>query len=235
MNQDLSKLNRKELLEILVIQSEKIDELEFTLKEKEKELKNRNIVYENSGSLADACIEINKLFETANKVKEQVTANAKKLEELEAKEVELGEKVKKIMMTIPNIIDPSVPIGKDDSENVEITLYGALALSIGMALQNIPEGMVIIAPLMVAGVSTMRTFSISLAIGLLEIIGVFIGFGLGVASAAFLPIMLGVAGGAMLYVILGELLPEAILMYKSKLPALLTFIGILVGFALVNL
>ena len=81
-------------------------------------------------------------------------------------------------------------------------------MSFGIALQNIPEGMVIIAPLMVAGVSTMRTFSISLAIGLLEIIGVFIGFGLGVASATFLPIMLGFAGGAMLYVTSDEMIPE---------------------------
>ncbi|MCQ2189737.1 MAG: ZIP family metal transporter [Paludibacteraceae bacterium] len=82
------------------------------------------------------------------------------------------------------------------------------SVSFGIALQNIPEGMVIIAPLMVAGVSTMRTFIISLAIGLLEIIGVFIGFGLGVASAAFLPIMLGFAGGAMLYVTSDEMIPE---------------------------
>ena len=45
---------------------------------------------------------------------------------MEKKEIELAEKIKEIMMTIPNIIDPSVPIGKDDSENVEIeTIWGA--------------------------------------------------------------------------------------------------------------
>ena len=60
----------------------------------------------------------------AEAVKEQVTRNAERLAELEEKERELGEKVKKIMMTIPNIIDPSVPIGKDDSENVEVQKYG---------------------------------------------------------------------------------------------------------------
>jgi len=81
-------------------------------------------------------------------------------------------------------------------------------VSFGIALQNIPEGMVIIAPLLVAGVSTVRTFSISLAIGLLEIVGVLIGFGLGTASAAFLPVMLGFAGGAMLYVTSDEMIPE---------------------------
>ena len=62
--------------------------------------------------------------EEAEEIKKQVTANADRLAQLEVKETELAEKVKKIMMTIPNIIDPSVPIGKDDSENVEVQKYG---------------------------------------------------------------------------------------------------------------
>ena len=62
--------------------------------------------------------------EEAEVKKAEVAANAKKLAELEIREAELKEKVTNIMMTIPNIIDPSVPIGKDDSENVEVTKYG---------------------------------------------------------------------------------------------------------------
>ncbi len=62
--------------------------------------------------------------EEAEEVKKQVTANSARLAELEKIETELSEKVTQIMMTIPNIIDPSVPIGKDDSENVEVTRYG---------------------------------------------------------------------------------------------------------------
>ena len=62
--------------------------------------------------------------EEAEEVKKQVTAESARLEELSAKETELEEKIKTIMMTIPNIIDPSVPIGKDDSENVEVQRYG---------------------------------------------------------------------------------------------------------------
>ena len=62
--------------------------------------------------------------EEAETVKKQVAADAKKLEELSVKEKELDEKVTKIMMTIPNIIDPSVPIGKNDTENVEVQRYG---------------------------------------------------------------------------------------------------------------
>ena len=62
--------------------------------------------------------------EEAEEAKKQVTANAQRVESLSAEEKELEEKIKKIMMTIPNIIDPSVPIGKDDSENVEVQRYG---------------------------------------------------------------------------------------------------------------
>ena len=62
--------------------------------------------------------------EEAEAKKAEVAAGAKRLVELEEKEKELEEKITKIMMTIPNIIDPTVPIGKDDSENVEIQKYG---------------------------------------------------------------------------------------------------------------
>ena len=62
--------------------------------------------------------------EEAEEVKKQVSANSARLAELEAKESDLEAKVKKIMMTIPNIIDESVPIGKNDEENVEVTKYG---------------------------------------------------------------------------------------------------------------
>ena len=84
----------------------------------------------------------------------------------------------------------------------------SLLVSLSIALQNIPEGIVIIAPLLLAGVSGIRTFLIAIAIGLLEIIGVLIGYGLGSASTYFLPIMLGFAGGAMLYVTSDEMIPE---------------------------
>lgn len=62
--------------------------------------------------------------EEAEEVKKEVGKSSARLAELESLETELNEKVKKIMMVIPNIIDPSVPIGKDDSENVEIERFG---------------------------------------------------------------------------------------------------------------
>ena len=62
--------------------------------------------------------------EEAEEVKKQVAANGDRIEALSKEEKEVEEKLKKDMMTIPNIIDPSVPIGKDDSENVEVERYG---------------------------------------------------------------------------------------------------------------
>ena len=66
--------------------------------------------------------------EEAEKVKQQVNDQAERLKELEVSEAELQEKINKIMMTIPNIIDPSVPIGKDDSGNVERERFGEPAV-----------------------------------------------------------------------------------------------------------
>ncbi len=89
-----------------------------------------------------------------------------------------------------------------DGNNVSWTV------SIGIAVQNIPEAMVIIAPLLLAGVNRLRTFAISVVIGLLEVAGVWLGFALGNVSDVMLPVMLGFAGGAMLYVTSDEMIPE---------------------------
>ena len=62
--------------------------------------------------------------EEAEEVKKEVAASGAKIDELSAREKEVEEKIKTIMMTLPNIIDPSVPVGKDDSENVEIERFG---------------------------------------------------------------------------------------------------------------
>ena len=80
---------------------------------------NRNKVSKSIGMLMGQ-----KRFEEAEEAKKLVAAQAEELKACEALEAELDEKVKNIMMIIPNIIDPSVPIGKDDSENVEVTKYG---------------------------------------------------------------------------------------------------------------
>lgn len=85
----------------------------------------------------------------------------------------------------------------------------AAGVAIAISLQNVPEGMVIISPLLLAGVSHMRTFMIAVVIGLLEVAGVFTGYYLADLSAAVLPFMLSLAGGAMLYVVSDEMIPES--------------------------
>lgn len=84
----------------------------------------------------------------------------------------------------------------------------AWTVTLGISLQNVPEGMVVISPLLLAGVSKFRTFLISLSIALLEIAGVWFGYAAGSLSAHLLPAMLAFAGGAMLYVVSDEMIPE---------------------------
>ena len=84
---------------------------------------NRNKVSKSIGALMGQ-----KKFEEAEAAKKLVSEQAAELAACEAQEAELEEKVKKTMMIIPNIIDPTVPIGKDDSENVEVQKYGEPAV-----------------------------------------------------------------------------------------------------------
>ena len=84
----------------------------------------------------------------------------------------------------------------------------ALTVAGGIALQNIPEGMVIIAPMVASGMSKKRTFVIAMMTGVVEVIGTFLGFFAVSVSAAILPFALAFAGGTMLYVISDEMIPE---------------------------
>ncbi len=84
----------------------------------------------------------------------------------------------------------------------------ALTVAGGIALQNIPEGMVIIAPMIAAGISKKRTFLIAVSTGLIEVLGTFIGYFAVNISMAVLPFALAFAGGTMLYVISDEMIPE---------------------------
>ena len=84
----------------------------------------------------------------------------------------------------------------------------ALTVAGGIALQNIPEGMVIIAPMVASGMSKKRTFVIAMMTGVVEVIGTFLGFFAVTVSAAILPFALAFAGGTMLYVISDEMIPE---------------------------
>ena len=122
---------------------------------------------------------------------------------------EAVEKLNKVLLfviaigihNLPEGIAAGVSFGTDD-------MMQALTVAGGIALQNIPEGMVIIAPMIAGGMSRRRTFVIAMMTGLVEVVGTFIGYFAVSISSAILPFALAFAGGTMLYVISDEMIPE---------------------------
>ena len=106
-------------------------------------------------------------------------------------------------------------------------------IALVIALHNIPEGMAVSVPLISGGMKKLKSIFLTALSGLPTVIGAVLGYLLGGLGEVSLLISLGFASGAMLYVIFGELLPESILMWKSKLPALALFVGVILGFILV--
>lgn len=102
-----------------------------------------------------------------------------------------------------------------------------------IGLHNIPEGMAVSVPLASGGMRRYKAVFLTALSGLPTVFGALLGYALGGINEIMLTLSLGFASGAMLYVVFGELLPESILMWKSKLPALSVFVGVLVGFLLV--
>jgi len=86
--------------------------------------------------------------------------------------------------------------------------FGNETVAVGIALQNIPEGMVIVSPLIIAGVPKLRVFFIASFTGVIEIIGTMVGFGAVSVATAILPFALAFAGGTMIYVVSDEMIPE---------------------------
>ena len=106
-------------------------------------------------------------------------------------------------------------------------------MAIVIGLHNIPEGMAVSVPLISGGMKKPKATALTALSGLPTVFGALIGYALGGINSTMLTVSLGFASGAMLYVVFGELLPESILMWKSKLPAMSLFIGVLAGFLLV--
>ena len=102
---------------------------------------------------------------------------------------------------LPEGIAAGVGFGSEDTSQ-------ALIIAGGIALQNIPEGMIIIGPMLAAGVSPWRTFLCALVTGLIEVTGTLLGYGAVSFATAILPFALAFAGGTMLYVVSDEMIPE---------------------------
>ena len=102
---------------------------------------------------------------------------------------------------LPEGIAAGVGFGTGNAEE-------AFLIAGGIALQNIPEGMVIIAPMLAAGMSNKRTFLLAMMTGVVEVLGTLLGYFAVSVSTAILPFALAFAGGTMLYVISDEMIPE---------------------------
>lgn len=137
-----------------------------------------------------------------------VTPHLHHITGIDAEEHKNNATINHVLLFVMAIALHKLPEGMAAGVSLNEASEASWSVSFGIALQNVPEGMVIIAPLLLAGVKPMRTFVISIAIGMLEVIGVWIGFGLGSISETLLPVMLGFAGGAMLYVTSDEMIPE---------------------------
>ncbi len=112
---------------------------------------------------------------------------------------------------------------------------GGLTMALVIGLHNIPEGMAVAVPLISGGMSKWRSVGVTALSGAPTVIGAVMGFLIGTISPTALVISLSFASGAMLYVVFGELLPESILMWKSKLPAMVAIMGILTGLLIIYL
>lgn len=108
-----------------------------------------------------------------------------------------------------------------------------LVMATVIGLHNIPEGMAVAVPLISGGMSKPKSVCMTAATGAPTILGALAGYYLGTLGPAALAMSLSFASGAMLYVVFGELLPEAILMWRSKLPALAAVVGILTGMVII--
>ena len=120
-----------------------------------------------------------------------------------------GDKLNKILLFVMAIAIHNLPegiaagVGFGTGNTAE-----AITIASGIALQNIPEGMVIIGPMLAAGMSKKRTLVIASFTGVVEVIGTFLGYFAVSISTAILPFALAFAGGTMLYVISDEMIPE---------------------------
>ena len=132
-------------------------------------------------------------------------------------------------------VPEGMTIGASYASNNGTLGTSALILAVIIGLHNIPEGMAVSVPLISGGMKKVTAVLITAASGIPTILGALLGFLLGEIGPLGLTISLGFASGAMLYVVFGEILPQSILMYHSKLPAFSAIVGILVGLLIIFL
>ena len=126
-------------------------------------------------------------------------------------------------------VPEGMTIGASYASNNGVMGSAALILAVLIGLHNIPEGMAVSVPLISGGMPKTKAVLLTALSGVPTIIGALLGYLIGDIGAMGLAMSLGFASGAMVYVVFGEILPQAILMYHSKLPAFSAIVGMLVG------
>ena len=122
-------------------------------------------------------------------------------------------------------IPEGLAIGAGGSHDIQL----GVLLAAMIAMHNIPEGMAIAAPLLIGGVNRFKVIGLTALSGAPTLIGGIVGVLTGNISDLAVAMALGVAGGAMLYVVFGEIIPQAIVMTKSRVATIVTLFGLLVG------
>ena len=126
-------------------------------------------------------------------------------------------------------VPEGMTIGASYASNGGVMGSSALVLAVLIGLHNIPEGMAVSVPLISGGTGKGKAVLMTALSGVPTILGALFGYLIGDIGMMGLALSLGFASGAMLYVVFGEILPQAILMYHSKLPAFAAIVGILAG------
>ena len=130
-------------------------------------------------------------------------------------------------------VPEGMTIGASYASNNGVMGSAALVLAVLIGLHNIPEGMAVSVPLISGGMKRWKAVLLTASTGIPTIMGALLGYVIGEIGALGLCMSLGFASGAMLYVVFGEILPQAILMYHSKLPAFSTIFGMLTGLLII--
>ena len=130
-------------------------------------------------------------------------------------------------------VPEGMTIGASYASNNGVMGSAALVLAVLIGLHNIPEGMAVSVPLIGGGMKKWKAVLITACSGIPTILGALFGYLLGEIGPVGLTVSLGFASGAMLYVVFGEILPQSILMYHSKLPAFSAIAGILAGMLII--
>lgn len=132
-------------------------------------------------------------------------------------------------------IPEGMSIGASYNLDVEGGVSMAIVLAVLIGLHNIPEGMAVSVPLVAGGMGRIKAALLTAASGVPIVLGAWVGYWIGDIGPLGLACSLGFASGAMLYVVFGEIIPQAILMYRSKIPAFFVIVGMLIGLIIIYL